>query len=83
MRLFYFLVVFSCLKVFVVSVPNISDSDVLDSFEIRKFLEFYNSEKLADSLGNLRDTVSPNCSEDLGLYVDALKNGEKWALKSK
>ncbi|GJQ66391.1 hypothetical protein Trydic_g4414 [Trypoxylus dichotomus] len=60
------------------NVVNGSDSDVLD---IRKLLEFYSSEKLSDSLENLRNLISPNCSEDLILYVNALKDGEKWALK--
>ncbi|KAI4458379.1 o-acyltransferase [Holotrichia oblita] len=82
MRLLYFLLIFCCtFKIFIANVTNTSDSDGSNPFEIRKFLEFYSSKRLSDSLEDIRGFISPNCSEDLAVFVDALRNGENWALK--
>lgn len=83
MGLLFFLLLFSYSKVYVINASNVSDSDSENPYEIRRLLEFYSSEKLADNFERVRELISTNCSEDLNVYLDALKHGEKWALKSK
>lgn len=46
-------------------------------------LNFYNSKSLSAIWPRFKQNVSRDCQKDMDIYIVALRNADRWALKSK
>lgn len=69
-----------------VLVANKSEAQVVDKRRVTslaKALDIFNTEALSNSLPLLQSSLSQGCKARLAVYIEGLRNNEKWAMKSK